>query len=42
MSIKSNIEKIKDEIASICNDCGRNPQEVNLMAVTKTDRKSVV
>ena len=36
MSIKSNIEKIKDEIASICNDCGRNPQEVNLMAVTKT------
>ena len=36
MSIKSNLEKIKDEIASICNDCGRNPQEVNLMAVTKT------
>ena len=36
MSIKSNIEKIKDEIVSICNDCGRNPQEVNLMAVTKT------
>lgn len=36
MSIKSNIEKIKDEIASICNDCGKNPQEVNLMAVTKT------
>lgn len=36
MSIKSNIEKIKDEIESICNDCGKNPQEVNLMAVTKT------
>ena len=36
MSIKSNIEKIKHEIASICNDCGKNPQEVNLMAVTKT------
>ena len=36
MSIKSNIEKIKDEIASICNDCGRNPEDVNLMAVTKT------
>lgn len=36
MSIKSNIEKIKDEIASICNDCRKNPQEVNLMAVTKT------
>lgn len=36
MSIKSNIEKIKDEIASICNDCGKNSQEVNLMAVTKT------
>ena len=42
MSIKSNIEKIKDEIASICNDCGRNPQEVNLMAVTKTVDVDVV
>ena len=29
MSINSNIEKIKEDIASICNDCGRNPQEVN-------------
>ena len=28
MSIKSNIEKIKDEITSICNDCGRNPEDV--------------
>ena len=36
MSIESNIKKIKDEIASICNDCGRNPEDVNLMAVTKT------
>ena len=36
MSIESNIKKIKDEITSICNDCGRNPEDVNLMAVTKT------
>ena len=36
MSIESNIKKIKDEIASICNNCGRNPEDVNLMAVTKT------
>ena len=36
MSIESNIKKIKDEITSICNDCGRNPEDINLMAVTKT------
>ena len=36
MSIEANINKIKNEIASICNDCGRDPKEVNLMAVTKT------
>lgn len=36
MSIKSNINNIKDEIESICKSSGRNPQEVNLMAVTKT------
>ena len=36
MSIKSNIDNIKDEISSICEKSGRNPKEVNLMAVTKT------
>ena len=36
MSIKSNIDNIKDEISSICQKSGRNPEEVNLMAVTKT------
>lgn len=36
MSIKLNINNIKDEIESICKSSGRNPQEVNLMAVTKT------
>ncbi|MGN1033517.1 MAG: YggS family pyridoxal phosphate-dependent enzyme, partial [Intestinibacter sp.] len=36
MSIELNINNIKNEIALICKDCGRNPGEVNLMAVTKT------
>lgn len=36
MKIKENIAKIKNEISSVCEKCGRNPEDVKLIAVSKT------
>lgn len=38
-TIKENFEKIKSQVADTANSCGRNPEQVNLIAVSK--RKSV-
>ncbi len=35
MKIKENIAKIKDEISSICQKIGRNPEDIKLIAVSK-------
>lgn len=35
-NIKENIAAIRKEVEQICRDCGRNPQEVTLIAVSKT------
>ena len=34
--ISENLEEIRSEIAQACNKCGRNPDEVTLIAVSKT------
>lgn len=36
MSIKDNLEKIRQNVAKACAQCGRNPDEVLVLAVTKT------
>lgn len=36
MSIKQNLDTIKEKINTACEKCGRNPSEVTLLAVTKT------
>ncbi|MBQ8526275.1 MAG: YggS family pyridoxal phosphate-dependent enzyme [Clostridia bacterium] len=36
MSIKQNLEKIKTNINTACEKCGRNPEDVTILAVTKT------
>jgi pyridoxal phosphate enzyme (YggS family) len=36
MSIKSNIERLYERIAATCIRVGRNPEEVNIVAVAKT------
>ena len=36
MSIKENLDKIKENIAKACSECGRNPDDVLVLAVTKT------
>ena len=34
-NITQNLEKFKGELTSVCRDCGRNPSEISLVAVTK-------
>lgn len=36
MSIKDNLEKIRQNVAKACAQCGRNPDDVLILAVTKT------
>lgn len=36
MSIKQNLEEIRNRINTACSACGRNPDEVTILAVTKT------
>ena len=36
MDIKSNITEIRTTIANVCSRCGRDPEEVHLVAVSKT------
>lgn len=36
MSIKKNLDTIKQNIAAACSECGRNPDDVLVLAVTKT------
>lgn len=36
MSIKDNLEKIRQNVAKACAECGRNPEDVLILAVTKT------
>ncbi len=36
MDIKLNLESLKNDIAAICKNCGRDPSEVKLVAVSKT------
>ena len=36
MSIKENLDKNKENIAKACSECGRNPDDVLVLAVTKT------
>lgn len=36
MSIKDNLEKIRQNVAKACTESGRNPDEVLVLAVTKT------
>ena len=36
MSIKDNLEKIRQNVAQACAQCGRNPEDVLILAVTKT------
>jgi len=33
--IRKNLQKVQDEIASVCQRIGRNPQEITLVAITK-------
>lgn len=42
MSITENLERVREEIASACQDVGRDPAEVTLIAVTKTFSVEVV
>jgi len=40
--IRDNIHRIQEEIASICQKIGRNPQDINLIGVTKySDSESI-
>ena len=34
--VAANIEKVKERIRAACERCGRNPEEITLVAVTKT------
>ena len=36
MSIKENLLEIKEKIAASCEKSGRNPEDVTILAVTKT------
>ncbi len=36
MDIKNNIIKLKQDLNSICAECGRNPHEIEIIAVSKT------
>ena len=36
MSVKENIERVRENIALACKECGRDPSDVLLLAVTKT------
>ncbi len=36
MSIKKNLDTIKQNIVAACSECGRNPDDVLVLAVTKT------
>ena len=36
MSIKENLDIIKQNVAAACSECGRNPEDVLILAVTKT------
>ena len=36
MNIASNIEHVKERIAQAAQSCGRKPEEITLVAVTKT------
>ena len=36
MSIKDNLEKIRQNVAEACKESGRNPEDVLVLAVTKT------
>lgn len=35
-SIEKNFEKIKQSVAAKANECGRNPDEIRIIAVSKT------
>ncbi len=36
MSIRDNLEKIRQNVAAACEECGRNAEDVLILAVTKT------
>jgi len=40
--IASNLEQLKDEIRSVAMGCGRDPEDIQLLAVTKTQPSEVV
>jgi len=42
MNIKSNIAEIRKSVAAVCARCGRNPEEVRLVAVSKTKPASMI
>lgn len=42
MSIAANLEKVKRQIAEACRDAGRDPNEVTLVAVSKTHGPDLV
>lgn len=42
MNIKTNISEIKNKIAEVCQRCNRNPNDVKLVAVSKTKPASMI
>ena len=42
MNIKSNIAEIRKSIESVCARCGRNPDDVRLVAVSKTKPAAMI
>ena len=40
--IIKNVQIIKEQIAEICDNSGRNPKEITLIAVSKTNPLSVI
>ncbi|MDE5865534.1 MAG: YggS family pyridoxal phosphate-dependent enzyme, partial [Lachnospiraceae bacterium] len=40
--IRENIEEVKKHISVTCEECGRNPEEVKLIAVSKTKPVSML
>lgn len=42
ISIKENLSRIQEEITEACNRCGRNPQEITLVGVSKTKPASLI
>jgi len=42
MNIQTNIAEIRKTIAEVCSGCGRNPEDVKLIAVSKTKPASMI